>query len=71
MGKNYYPKMYLEECKYIVKENQIDKNIEDDLEISSGYNLTTNFLIKRLIYQSDFRNFANRAIKFESNCRPN
>ena len=46
MGKNYYPKMYLEECKYIVKENQIDKNIEDDLEISSDYNFNDKFFDK-------------------------
>ena len=38
--------MYLEECKYIVKENQIDKNIEDDLEISSDYNFNDKFFDK-------------------------
>ena len=30
MGKNYYLQVFLEECKYIVKE----KNIKDELEVS-------------------------------------
>ena len=34
-GKNYYPQVFLEECKYIVKEKKIPKYIIDDLEISS------------------------------------
>ena len=35
-GKNYYPPVFLEECKYIVKEKKIPKYIIDDIEISSG-----------------------------------
>ena len=36
MGKNYYPQIFLEECKqYVVKENKISKFINDELEISS------------------------------------
>ena len=34
-GKNYYPPVFLEECKYIVKEKKIPKYIIDDIEISS------------------------------------
>ena len=34
-GKNYYPQVFLEECKYIVKEEKIPKYIIDDIEISS------------------------------------
>ena len=34
-GKNYYPQVFLEECKYIVKEEKIPKCIIDDIEISS------------------------------------
>ena len=34
-GKNYYPQVFLEECKYIVKEKKIPKYIIDDIEISS------------------------------------
>ena len=33
-GKNYYPQVFLEECKYIVKEKKIPKYIIDDIEIS-------------------------------------
>ena len=34
-GKNYYPQVFLEECKYVVKEREIPKYIIDDIEISS------------------------------------
>ena len=34
-GYNYYPQVFLEECKYIVKEKKISKYIIDDIEISS------------------------------------
>ena len=34
MGKNYYPEVSLEECKYIVKEQQMTRYIPNDLEIS-------------------------------------
>ena len=34
-GKNYYPKVFLEECKYFIKEKKIHKYIIDDVEISS------------------------------------
>ena len=33
--KNYYPQVFLEECKYVVKEKKILKYIVDDTEISS------------------------------------
>lgn len=36
MGKNHYPKVFLVECKYIVKEKKISKFIKDDWEISSN-----------------------------------
>ena len=35
-GKNYYPRVFLEECKYVGKEKKIPKYIIDDIEISSG-----------------------------------
>ena len=35
-GKNYYPQVFLEECKYVVKEQKIPKYIIDDIEIFSG-----------------------------------
>ena len=34
-GYNYYPQVFLEECKYIVKKKKISKYIIDDIEISS------------------------------------
>ena len=34
-GKNYYPQVFLEECKYVVQEKKIPKYIIDDIEISS------------------------------------
>ena len=34
-GKNYYPEVFLEECKYVIKEKKIHKYITDDIEISS------------------------------------
>ena len=33
-GKNYYPQVFLEECKYFVKEKEIPKYIIDNIEIS-------------------------------------
>ena len=33
-GENYYPQVFLEECKYAVKEKNISKYIIDDTEIS-------------------------------------
>ena len=36
-GKNYYPQVFLEECKYIVKEKKIPKYIIDDIEISFDF----------------------------------
>ena len=34
-GKNYYPQVFLEECKYISKEKKIAKYIIDDIKVSS------------------------------------
>ena len=35
MSKSYYPQVFLEERKYIVKEKKMSKFINDELEISS------------------------------------
>ena len=35
MYKNYYPQLFLEVFKYIVKENKISKFINKEIEISS------------------------------------
>ena len=29
-GKNYYPRVFLEECKYVVQEKKIPQYITDD-----------------------------------------
>ena len=34
-GKNHYPRFFLEECKYVVKEKRIPEYITDDIEILS------------------------------------
>ena len=34
-GKNYYPQMLIEECKYVVKEKKMPKHITENIEISS------------------------------------
>ena len=33
IGKNYYPQVFLEECKYIVKEKKITKYTIDDMPL--------------------------------------
>ena len=33
--KNYYPQVFLEECKYVVKEKKMPEYITDDIGISS------------------------------------
>ena len=35
-GQNYYSQVFLEECKFVVKEKMIPKYIVDDTEISSN-----------------------------------
>ena len=34
-GKNYYPQVFWEECKYVVQEIKMPEYITDDIEISS------------------------------------
>ena len=35
IGKNFYPQLFLEECKYVVKEKKMSEYIADNIEISS------------------------------------
>ena len=37
MGKNYYTQVFLEECKYTVKEKEVTRYIAEDTEISSDH----------------------------------
>ena len=34
-GKNYYPQVFIEECKYVVKEKKMHEYITNDIEIFS------------------------------------
>ena len=34
-GKNYYPQVFLEKCKYVVKEEKIPEYITNNIEIFS------------------------------------
>ena len=34
-SNNYYPEVFIEECKYVLKEKNISKYITDNIEISS------------------------------------
>ena len=36
MGKNYYPQVFLEECKYVITEKKIYNSITGDAEISDS-----------------------------------
>ena len=36
VGKEYYPQVFLEECKYIKRKNKMFDYINDDLEITSS-----------------------------------
>ena len=48
MGKNYYPKVFLEECKYIFKEKNINTFINDDLQ-ETLMNLMTQIILMILM----------------------
>ena len=32
--KNYYPQVFLEECKYVVKEKKMTEYVNDEIEFS-------------------------------------
>ena len=36
-GKNYYPQVFFEECKFVVKEKNMPEYITDDIQISSDH----------------------------------
>ena len=37
MGKNYFPRVLLEECKYIFKEKEVTRHITEEVEISCDH----------------------------------
>ena len=36
VNKRYYPRIFLEECKYVIRKNKMEKVINDDLDLSSS-----------------------------------
>ena len=36
VDKIYYPRTFLEECKYVIRKNKIENLINDDLDLSSS-----------------------------------
>ena len=36
VGKKYYPKVFLEQCKYVKRKNKMVNYINDDIEITSS-----------------------------------
>ena len=48
MGKNYYPQVFLEDLKYVVKEKKMYECTTDDIQISSNESLMKKFLIKKV-----------------------
>ena len=36
VNKKYYPQKLLEECKYVIRKNKIEKRINNDLSLSSS-----------------------------------
>ena len=70
-GKNYYPQVFLEECKYVVKEKKIPKYIIDDIEISSDTdreNLMKKVPIKKIPMKKILmKNILTKTIKKDTN----
>ena len=36
VNKRYYPQIYLDECKYVIRKNKMENLIDDDLDLSSS-----------------------------------
>ena len=36
VNKKYYPQTFLEECKYVIRNNKMENLINDDLDLSSS-----------------------------------
>ena len=48
MDENYYPLLFLEECKNVVKENKTNKFINKELEIPSDESIILMNLMKTM-----------------------
>ena len=36
VNKKFYPQIFLEECKYVIRKNKMENLINDDLDLSSS-----------------------------------
>ena len=61
-GKNYYPQVFLEECKYVVKVQKMPKYITDNVEISSDEEI----LMKKIL----IRKILMKKIIVKNKCHP-
>ena len=53
-GKNYYLQVFLEECKYVIKEKKIHNYITDDIEISDSDEVNSDKKIPEKIQTKKF-----------------
>ena len=60
-GKNYYPQVFLEECKYVVKEKKMPRFITKDTEIYSQEVIKKILMkkipIKKIIMKNKLKSF--------------
>ena len=60
-GKSYYPQVFLEESKFIVKEKKMPEYITDDIEIFSDNSDTedseTKYRMRLFLYLKHFKWF--------------
>ena len=54
-GRNYYTQVFLEECKYVIKEKKISRYIIDDAEISSDSDEETLLEKNQMKKNSDYQ----------------
>ena len=56
IGKDYYPQVFFNECKYVVKEKKMSKFITDDIKVSSddsdGENSDKKILMKNFFWEN-------------------
>ena len=53
-GKNYYPQVFLEECKDVVKKKKMPKYIPDDVEISDEEDSKKKILMRKIIMKNKY-----------------
>ena len=55
-GKDYYPQVFFNECKYVVKEKKMSKFITDDIKVSSddsdGENSDKKILMRNFFWEN-------------------